>query len=53
MTFCGTAATVTIQWTGLLDWNTGLLDWNTGLLDWNTGLGTDVFLAFAHSLWLD
>ena len=42
---------VTIQWTGLLDWNTGLEHW-TGLLDWNTGLDywTDIFLVFAHSM---
>ena len=29
---------VTIQWTGLLDWNTGLDYW------------TDIFLVFAHSM---
>ena len=29
---------VTIQWTGLLHWNTGLDYW------------TDIFLAFAHSM---
>ena len=28
---------VTIQWTGLLDWNTGLDYW------------TDIFLVFTHS----
>ena len=43
--FCVHMSTsVSIHWTGLLDWNTGLLDWNTGLehwtgiLDWTTGL---------------
>ena len=35
---------VTIQWTGLLDWNTGLLDWNTGLYYW-----THILLVFTHS----
>ena len=29
---------VTIQWTGLLDWNTGLDYW------------TDIFLVFVHSV---
>ena len=32
------ARDVTIQWTGLLDWNTGLDYW------------TDIFLVFAHSM---
>ena len=27
-----------VNWTGVLEWNTGLLEWNTGLLEWNTGM---------------
>jgi len=23
-----------LNWTGVLDWNTGLLEWNSGILEW-------------------